>query len=236
MSRMIIRHHKPWRGWILTALVVILSLLIGVMSYRFSQKYAQLHYEKMQFKELDVRDYRQKMEELQNENVRLKRQYSIEQQVNRELKNELVTMEQQTQELRHELAFYQGIVVHDPQQDGLSVRGVRIDEGEEGNHILRLVLTKMPNNGMSISGQLDIELLGEYSTSKKLANFSVSSQKFTFKYFENVTADFILPDDFVPNKIRVVAQPIGKGQKPMEEQFPWSLEPLTVTHGDTEIQ
>jgi hypothetical protein len=46
--------------------------------------------------------------------------------------------------------------------------------------------------------------------------------KFKFKYFQDITGELILPKDFSPESIQVVAQADGKKASKLERTYMWN--------------
>ncbi len=46
---------------------------------------------------------------------------------------------------------------------------------------------------------------------------------FSFRYFQNLEADLVLPEGFAPQRVIVKLTPKGKAVKAVEESFAWRV-------------
>jgi hypothetical protein len=47
---------------------------------------------------------------------------------------------------------------------------------------------------------------------------------FSFRYFQNLQADLVLPKGFAPARVTVKLTPDGKSAKPLEKSFDWAIQ------------
>lgn len=48
--------------------------------------------------------------------------------------------------------------------------------------------------------------------------------KLQFKYFQNLEGELVLPSNFQPEEIQILAVSEGKNSKTVEKTFPWVVE------------
>jgi hypothetical protein len=47
---------------------------------------------------------------------------------------------------------------------------------------------------------------------------------FSFRYFQNIQANLVLPEGFAPARVTVKLTPRGKSAKPIEKSFDWVIQ------------
>jgi hypothetical protein len=189
----------------------------------------------------------QKIHSLQDANDELQRQLnssqmgqSIDQQSTVSLQKTLTELQDQLQEQRAELMFYQSIVTPpggastEPQ-----VQRVEIETaGAPSRYLLRLVLIQAMRAGgvQPVMGSALIEINGTQagvpttlSLQKLTGQAAITELKFDYRYFEAVEQAIELPEDFQPSTVNIelhVAQ-----HTPQRQSFGWQIKTASdATH------
>jgi hypothetical protein len=104
--------------------------------------------------------------------------------------------------------------------------------GSAGGFRFKLVLSQLRKNDRVIRGsaQLYIEgIQGEEQKKLTLQDLTMGKTrefKLKFKYFQNIEADLVLPDGFIPSRVLLDVIPIGKNRPRIKKTFDWSA----ITH------
>ncbi len=132
---------------------------------------------------------------------------------------------------REDLAFYRGIVAD--QQAGLRVQDLELLAGaDETSFSMRLVLAQAMRASRRISGSVDLKIegvSGGESLILGLAELGVAAEQrksmvgFSFRYFQNLEVDLVLPEGFIPARVIVKLTPKGKQAKTVERVFTWAV-------------
>jgi len=143
-----------------------------------------------------------------------------------ELQNEILTQQE-------DLAFYRGIVAD--QQTGLRVQDLELLAGaDDYSFSLRLVLAQAMRASQRISGSVRLQVEGMrngQALTLGLPELGVVDEQrrslsgFSFRYFQNLEADLVLPEGFAPARVIVTLTPKGKQAKPVEKVFAWAVRP-----------
>lgn len=141
-----------------------------------------------------------------------------------ELQNEILVQ-------REDLAFYRAIVAD--QQAGLRVQDLELLAGDdESSFSLRLVLAQAIRTSQRISGSVELQVEGMRAGEPQTLGLSelgvIAEQRkslagFSFRYFQNLEADLVLPEGFAPERVIVKLKPKGSGAKPIEKTFDWTV-------------
>jgi hypothetical protein len=172
-----------------------------------------------------VHNNRAALKQLQAENEQLKQQVAglqRSQQVNdvamRSLQDTLTEREEQISGLRADLGFYSRLVGGDGQRQGLRVQEVRVQAVPQSHAWdLTLSLTQNVRRGDQTSGKATVAVEGLRGDKVEQLDWTAlgdAAQKdglpFSFKYFQQLHATFVLPADFRPTRLRIHAMP-GSG-------------------------
>jgi len=132
---------------------------------------------------------------------------------------------------QEDLAFYRGIVAD--QQTGLRIQDLKLSRGADASSFtMRLVLAQAIRADRRISGYVEFNVEGTRD-GKELTlsltdmlgpNEGESRLAFSFRYFQNLQTELVLPDGFAPARVTVKLTPNGKSAKPLEKSFDWTIQ------------
>ena len=165
----------------------------------------------------------------------LRRSDQISREANRDLERTLAERDEEIAGLRADIAFYERFVGATGQRRGLSVHDLdmRLQSGEVWH--FTATLTQNLNRGAVNTGRLTLGIEGTrndrleklaWSGLRKLNN--APGLEYSFKYFQQVEGEVMLPPGFKP--LRVTVRLVPSGGSAVEQSFPW---PDTVRTGAT---
>jgi hypothetical protein len=165
-------------------------------------------------------------EKLSQEVTILRRSDQISRDANRDLERTLAERDEEIAGLRADIAFYERFVGATGQRRGLSVHDleVRPQSGEVWHFVA--TLTQNVNRGAVNSGRVTLSVEGtrndrlerlSWSALRKQSN--APGQPYSFKYFQQVEGEVMLPQGFKP--LRVTVRLVPQGGSAVEQSFPW---------------
>ncbi|MCZ8129776.1 MAG: hypothetical protein O9284_00545 [Steroidobacteraceae bacterium] len=147
-----------------------------------------------------------------------------------QVEKSLADLQAQLGEQSQELAFYRGIVSPADGSAGLRVQRLLVVPGEKPSHFrLRIVLIQAARGDARIAGR--VELLVEGARAGRPASLPLDaiaqdarskSLEFSFRYFQEVEAEVVLPADFVPQRVQVEVRP-RNADAPVRQTYPWNI-------------
>jgi hypothetical protein len=144
------------------------------------------------------------------------------------LKDSLAARDSELQKLREEQVFYNRLIGIDSDRSGLGVHGIAVTQvpgTDAWNFVATLVNTA--ENADAARGMLTLAVEGVRGG--KLATLTWADLTgpgaregvpFAFKFFQQVRGSFVLPGDFVPNRVTVTLAP--KDGKKVTRRLDWS--------------
>lgn len=173
-------------------------------------------------------------EKLSQEVATLRRSDQISRDANRDLERTLAERDEEIAGLRADIAFYERFVGATGQRRGLSVHDLEMRlQGGDAWHFVA-TLTQNVNRGAVNTGRITLSLEG--TRNDRLERLSWSGLRkqgnapglpYSFKYFQQVEGEVMLPKGFKP--LRVTVRLVPQGGSAVEQSFPW---PETVRAGD----
>lgn len=178
----------------------------------------------------------ERIEQLQQVNAQLRAQKAIHEQAREidrvaydRIDTSLTELQSEVLELKEEVIFYRGIVGSSDQVRGLQILSFLLEPNSgEGNYRYRLILNQLEKSNRVIKGRVRLTLIGlQENRQVELPHTEVSKkatkgERFRFKYFQEIDGDIVLPEGFVPLRIKVKASSDGKKPKLVERTYSWS--------------
>ena len=169
----------------------------------------------------------QRVEGLQQRVTTLSRSDQISREANRELQSALAEREEEVAGLRAEVAFYERFVGSTAQRRGLTVHELNLRPGEGRVWHFAATLTQNLDRGQASEGGVTLAIEGTRNGRLEQLGWADLRQQdeappvaYSFKYFQQVQGDVVLPDGFTPVRVTVRAAP-ERGSA-VEQSFPWA--------------
>ena len=174
-----------------------------------------------------VRAQQRRIESLEQQVATLSRSDQISRDANRDLQATLSERDEEIAGLRADVAFYERFVGATAQRRGLSVHELTLQPQDEQAWHFTATLTQNLNRGAVNAGRLLVSVEGtEAGKLRRLAWSDLRQQPnapgvpYSFKYFQQVEGDLLLPPGFKP--VRVIARVVPQGGVAVEQSFPWA--------------
>ncbi len=165
-------------------------------------------------------------EKLSQEVSTLRRSDQISRDANRDLERTLAERDEEIAGLRADIAFYESFVGATGQRRGLSVHDLDMRfQGGDAWHFVA-TLTQNLNRGAVNTGRVTLSIEG--TRNDRLEKLSWSGLRkqgnapgvaYSFKYFQQVEGEVLLPEGFKP--LRVSVRLVPAGGSAVEQSFPW---------------
>ncbi|MBX6420830.1 MAG: hypothetical protein QJR02_09480 [Sinobacteraceae bacterium] len=236
--RIVIARHRPWRRFALVAAGAAGLALGGFALYRYARattvsdfEHAQLEREQLR---AESRDLSQKLRAALNENQRLhdqlaylNRSQQIEGSACDNVKRSLSSLQSENADLREQLAFYRGIVSPSESQAGVRVFEFKVRKtGQPGTYRYDLVLIQSVRHDKRTDGTAEISIEGYRGGQKqtlKLADLATDNNRnlvFSFKYFQEFSGSFRLPEGFKPQRAAISL--VADGAPKIDDDYDWA--------------
>lgn len=226
--------HSRLRVFATRALVALLALAGGYLVFEFGRIQAEYNVIDAA-REREV--YEQRITELQAEILSLNEQIAllkthrdIDREAYQEVETSLGTLQAKIQEQEAAIAFYRGIVSPADGNSGLRVQDLRLTRGQDERTFgLRLVLVQSLQHDVKVSGDVELIVEGtqggqpvQYPYDDLLPEAAEHGWAFSFRYFQNFDREIVLPDGFMPERIRIAVHSRTRSIASIEESFPWA--------------
>lgn len=167
------------------------------------------------------------VETLEQRVATLARSDQISRDANRDLQGALSERDEEIAGLRADVAFYERFVGSTAQRRGLAVHELKLEPQTDQAWHFTATLTQNVNRGAENSGQLRISVEGTNGGKLQRLEWPQLRQQadapgvpYSFKYFQRVEGDLVLPPGFQP--VRIVARLVPQRGVATEQSFTWA--------------
>jgi len=181
----------------------------------------------VQFALAQSRDQQGRIDELEQRAATLARSDQITRDANRDLQGTLAERDEEIAGLRADVAFYERFVGATAQRRGLAVHELKIEPQTDQAWHFTVTLTQNLNRGAVNAGRLLVSVEGTRHGKLQRLGWSDLRQQasepglpYSFKYFQQVEGDLVLPPDFQPVRVSVRLTP--QSGSAVEQSFTWA--------------
>ncbi len=157
----------------------------------------------------------------------LSRSDQISRDANRDLQGALAERDEEIAGLRADVAFYERFVGSTAQRRGLAVHELKLEAQTDEAWHFTATLTQNVNRGAVNTGRLQIAVEGTSGGKlRRLAWADLRQQvnapgvPYSFKYFQQLEGDLLLPAGFQP--VRIIATLVPQRGAATEQSFTWA--------------
>ena len=164
---------------------------------------------------------------LEQQATTLARSDQVSREANRDLQRTLAERDEEIAGLRADVAFYERFVGSTAQRHGLAVHQLHMEGQPGGAWHFVATLTQNADRAAVNDGKLTLELEGSRGGRMEKLAWEVLRQQadapgipYSFKYFQQVQGDVIVPAGLQP--VRVVVELAPARGDPVEQSFTWA--------------
>lgn len=164
----------------------------------------------------------------------------LERQASERVRKENIALQDRVSELEEAVAFYKGIMAPEGNEKGLRIERFELSRTANKKRFkYKVVMTQVADNGNYIKGSVKMNLLGTRQGSRVSIPFDSVAKDwagsdgapFNFRFFQDVGGELVVPDEFVPEQVEVIAQSKGRKAVRLERRFEWKLNEVTSNVG-----
>jgi hypothetical protein len=234
LKKFIVVPHRPVRRFSLTLLTMIVMVggiygahWLGEKQGVGQEKILRQERQRLQIELSDSSaredQLRQRVAILENATFVDKESVDGVRQTNRELADHIAQLEE-------EVALYQGIMAPSDTTSGLTIQAVNLIKTASANRYrFKVMLTQVGSNASYLQGSVEVSILGvqngevtSYSLNELSSEISDTEIQFRYRYFQEFTGELVLPENFTPDQVQVIAQSNGDKSARLEKAYTWS--------------
>jgi hypothetical protein len=233
--KVVIRTYAPQRAWIVGAALTAIAVVGGYLLFEYGRSRAGFDQlgalrERAELRrEIRVRD--QTIRELRRESAELATLRSSQARERAEVARTIGELQAEVAKQSQQLAFYQGIVVQGANAAEAKVQQLRVATGSApGRFVVRFTLVQSGRPDRNISGRVLLTVEGEQSAAPAVLDMAALfgdrafELPFSFRYFENLDPEIVIPDGFRPERVIVELRSSRREVVPVSQTFVWDTD------------
>jgi hypothetical protein len=223
------------RRWLLSGMVCLV-LLVGLVSYELGQNRAGFSrisaLESSAQLEAELKERAKENKSLSEQVAVLETSIKIDREAYRKVESQLVDLQSRILEQQEDIEFYKGIV-NENDGTGLRIQDFQVAQGlGEREFDLRLVLAQAFRSTKLVSGRVEMVVEGlqegepvRLALADLVADSDSGKLPYSFRYFQDLKAEVVIPAGFTPERVHVIVHSKGKNSKTVEDFFVWNVKP-----------
>jgi len=241
-GQLVVRAREPWKNRLIAALLLAVLAAGAWVLFAYGYSRAGIDLQALQQRErqleAEIDRLRSENTEFREQKAVLERSRDIDQRAYGEVKDSLTNLQDEILELQEEVAFYRSIVAPDESAKGLRIQTFKLERnGEARGYRYRLILTQVAKNNRATRGQVHMSIEGLQAdkqrelTLKDVATKEDTNLAFRFKYFQSFEGDIVLPQGFIPSRVRLTVE---ANRAKIEKTYEWPQDDQSAEmHGTT---
>lgn len=234
--KMVVVPHRPMRGFLLIFGGIVLAVsLAGAGTFygymRGINENINVRLERDQLR-VDVESSREQLALIQQGLVNAEQASLVDRQALVDVQSTLFNLREINAQLEADVLFYRQIMSPENNESGLAIGQLDLSGTEEENRIrYRIELKQLANNDDVISGHANVNIMGMQNgqeVSLPLRSLSIEENqldiRLQFRYFQNIEGELIIPENFVPETVQILAVSQGDNAKTVQKNFVWLVE------------
>jgi len=148
----------------------------------------------------------------------------IDSQAQKGARRALLKLHDELSDVKEQLAFYQHVVAPETVVKGLYISSMEIKKvADDGSYQYQLILAQGVSQKRAVKGKYSIGLVGMLDgQEKELLLVKDTTEGFSFRYYQILTDEVVLPSGFVPKQLKVSVKQSVKNSKAITQVRSWS--------------
>lgn len=232
-EKMIVVPYRPGRQFALRGLVLCCLLITGLAAFWVGRDLG-LNENGDARAERDMLSEQMAIINAENQNLRdqflnLQQSNLLDKQALDDVQQTILGLRDKISQLEEDVFFYKQIISPENTETGLVIGQVDLFATEQKDvYRYKFELRQLGSNDNLVSGHLNVNILGkqgDQEVSIPLRSVSDSEQeldiRLQFRYFQNIKGTLVLPENFLPEKIQLLAVGNEPEAKTVQKTFGW---------------
>jgi hypothetical protein len=232
-QRVIVLRYDPRRRNFVLLIVSAVLLSVALAAF-FAGRHVATHertlaLQKQAELEAKLRSSSSELQELRQQVANLKLGTEVDRVAANQVRQEVKVLRDGIAKLEEDIAFYRSLMDPGAEKAGLDIRSLELYRRAIDDPIrYKIVMQQLGARHPVIKGSINLDVIGLHKGEKAviplgdLSNEQVEKTiKLRFRYFQNIEGELVLPKDFEPMQIRVMARSLGNNGRQIEKLFDW---------------
>ena len=228
--------YRPIRKVIIivVALLLVVASICGSYFYGKAESFSVTKNLTFEVESLgnNVQQKQQYVDELEQQLANIALGAEVDRSSNEAVRKDITDLKDEVARLQEDNSFYRSLMAPNENASGLTIGTVEISRSSGARSFsYRVVVQQLVTKHVLLNGSMRFSIVGRLSgESKTYPLFALSEQvdaeriKLKFKYFQTIAGELVLPENFEPDHIELVAESSGSKSQKVEKKFGWLVE------------
>ena len=224
-----LRHH-----WLIVAAVAVVLVMALTQTYRSGLITGTAYSDRANAETHRLRAALQHSEQSMEKNLietgRLQARAKLNKQAEQLIRTEMIQLTNQLVQAQKENSIFRKVMDPESFEKGLSIRSWDVKPSVLLHHFkFELVIQQLASRHPLLNGNVVVEIEGvedgeqlTISLDEISDEINQSRIKLRFRYFQEIRGEMVLPDNFIPETVNVIARSRGKKPQSREKSFEWT--------------
>lgn len=215
-------NRKNWKAKVFAAFaILIVGMVIGYFSSNIYVKQSITNLQQQnEFLDKKNQEQHSEIQTLKTDYSLLQTEIKVKNAAVNQIQAEFKDQIQKQNNYKSEINFYKQLLNPAPENKGLRVFQARLES--DGNSFkVSLALAQKIERANIVSGKYSIEIKGTKQGEEVSFEPEIEDTNYKFKYFQNVSFRFSLPEGFQAESLNVKLNPSTKRSKTVQQSYTW---------------
>lgn len=216
-KKVAVRPQQPWYWhWLVAVALVLLGYLAGYWQFTGGDYGSLIH---------SANNLLRLNQTLETKTVYGERQLQVERAAQKSLAEELAAVQDESVQLKEEIAFYRGILNESAAPSELKLHSFKLDKGKLPNqYTYQVMLVQSGRHDKMVQGALELHLSTLKAGESQVLPLEdggkiIEPIKINFKYYQQIAGSFDLPEDVVSPSVELRLREAGSGKVKIEQRL-----------------
>lgn len=229
-ENLVLKPHRPrQRVWYVAGLFLVVSVAL-VGSFVLGRQH------EVELQALSP-EQQQQLKEVKRKLTALERDRKVDQLALETSRKTIEELSAEISQLKKSVTFYRSIMEPGNAQSGLQVHDLGIEYLGKTRYRINWILAQVGKSKGVIQGAVKVSIQGQGAGEKRVLSLKEvaedeMSNNFKFRYFQQFKAVVNMPEDFIVEKVEVVAESAGKNSMTATREFDWVTQETLADVGE----
>jgi uncharacterized coiled-coil protein SlyX len=226
-SQMVVVDRHPARRGLIFLAVLAFGGVALASGYAVGLYQAGVDRGKLAELEIRTAEDQVRIEGLNRDLVDLRLTRKVDQQASITLRETIKELRDESAEQNEEIRFYRSLMDPASLEKGLQIAEFQLEDTADDQVAFRLLLTHASKRRDWVRGEVRVEVLGRRENDHlvlpltDLAKVETYPLPFKFRYFQDLSGNLAMPENFEPESVVVTVVPTGKKAETLQMEYHW---------------
>ena len=234
--RSVVVPYRPQRRWLTVLIAIVVIAITAAISYSVSgmsvsHRYESVLDERNQLRE-QLADVQRELRDTQQALANIEMGSEVDRKAVDDVREVVREQKKEISSLTEEISFYKGLMAPTDREKGLSIRSWELYPTSDPRRFqFKLTVQQLATKHNLMTGEVKVSISGKQGETERTFSLdslseqvSSSNIRLRFKYFQSIEGELLLPTEFEPAAITVIAKVASPQSAQVEKNYSWIVQ------------